>query len=445
MRQPDRALRRARVDSPLLLAFLLPLFAVAPLAYPGYFELRSGFLPIFALTELLARIGDLTWTPAAGSAHSVFGGDGPLPYWLAALPSALGAEPFAAVKWVLAVSLVAGSVGAFLWLRHRWADGWPALVGAGAYVLNPLTLALIYREGAFGAVVLLGLLPWTLWAADRARSSWPARVTLALLLAASIWTQAALGLALVAVVAVYIVFTPRRPDGLLKPLGSVVAGLMLGALLWLPALLANGFGEANVLPLVVWLALGLPWLALLAAWIAARLDSMLEADEVAIRPALFGGLLTLVVLLAYSEARPVELPAPIPAAPLAVFGENELALIGVTSEGTPGPGGQVAVEVVWQALRPLAKDYTVFFHVIGPDGQRYGQQDGLALDGETPTSGWPPGRMVTDRRETRLSSGAPISDGYQYWLGLYDAQTGARLTTGADDKFVFAPQPESQP
>ena len=205
MRQPDRAPRKARVDPPLLLAFLLPVFAVAPLATPGYFALRTGFLHIFALTDRLAHLGDFAWTPAVGTAHSVFGGDGVLPYWLAALPSALGVAPYAAIKWIIGLSLLAGSVGAFLWLRERWSDGWAALVGAGVYVLNPLTLALVYREGAFAAVVLLGLLPWTLWAADRARSGrWPAAVGLALLVAASIWTQAALGLAQATILAVYI-------------------------------------------------------------------------------------------------------------------------------------------------------------------------------------------------------------------------------------------------
>ncbi len=449
IRQPDRAPRKARVDPPLLLAFLLPLFAVAALATPGYFELRSGFLPIFALSDRLAHLGDFAWTPAFGSAHSVFGGDGVLPYWLGALPSVLGAEPYAAIKWVMAFSLLAGSVGSFLWLRRKWVDGWPALVGAGLYVLNPLTLALVYREGALAAVALLGLLPWTLWAADRARAGrWPAAVGLTLLVAASIWAQATLGLAQVVILAAYIFFAVR-PDGCAtswrsKLVGSLIAGALLGALLWLPALLAKGFGAAQPLPLPVWLSLGLPWLAWLAAWVAARLESMLSPDEAASGPALFGGLLTLVLLVAYSEPRPVELPAPIPSAPLAIFGENELALISVTTEGTPGPDGRVAVEAVWQALRLLNKDYTVFFHVVGPDGERYGQQDGLLRDGETPTSGWQPGRLVTDRREAALSGAAPIAEGYQYWLGLYDAQTGERLKTGTEDKFVFAPQPESQ-
>jgi hypothetical protein len=444
MRQPDRAPRKARVDPPLLLAFLLPVFAVAPLAHPGYFELRSGFLPIFALTDRLARLGELTWTPAVGTAHSLAIGDGILPYWLAALPAAFGAAPFEAVKWVMAISLVTGSVGAFLWLRGKWADGWPALVGAAVYVLNPFTLSLAYREGAFAAVVLLGLLPWTLGAADRvSRGRWPAAIGFAVFVGAAIWTQAALGLAQAAILAAYILLT-RSSDRLRKPLAALVAGIALGGLLWLPALLAKGPGVTEALPFTAWLVLGLPWLALAVGWVAARLDAMLSPDEASIRPALFASLLTLVALVATSQPPPTELRTPIPSAPLAIFGDNELALISVKTEGTPGPGGRVAVEAIWQALRPLDRDYTVFFHAVGPDGQRYGQQDGMPLDGQTPTSGWQPGRRVTDRREAVLSPDAPIEGPYQYWLGLYDAQTGLRLAAGTDDKVVFPPESKLQ-
>jgi hypothetical protein len=440
MRQPDRAPRKARVDPPLLLAFLLPVFAVAPLAYPGYFELRSGFLPIFALTDLLARLGDLAWTPAVGTAHSVLGGDGPLPYWLAALPSALRAAPYAAIRWVMAVSLFAGSVGAFCWLRRWWPDGWPALAGAAVYVLNPLTLGLVYREGAFAAVVVLALLPWTLRAADRASTGrWLTGVGLALLVAALIATQAALGLAQVAILAAYLLLA-RRPGGFRKPAGPLFAGIALGILLWLPALLAEGLGASQPLPLAMWLVLGLPWLALLAGWVAAILDAMLSPDETGLRPAAFASLLALVLLLAYNAPRPLELRAPIPAAPVAIFGENELALISVETEGEPGPGGRVAIEAVWQALRPLDRDYTVFFHVVGPDGLRHGQQDAMPLDGQMPTSAWQPGRLVADRRAAALSPNAPIGGPYQYWLGVYDAATGVRLPAGSDDKFVLSPQ-----
>ena len=445
MRQPDHPPREARVDPPLLLAFLLPVFAVAPLAYPGYFELRSGFLPIFALADRLAHLGDLTWAPAVGAAYSLFGGDGPLLSWAAALPAALGADGAAAIKWALAASLVAGSVGAFCWTRARWPEGWPALVAAAVYILNPLTLSLVYAEGAAAAVLLLALLPWTLWATDRALTRGPAwLIGLAVLVAAAIWTQAALGLLWAAALVAYAL--AARPAGWTRggrsrALLGLLAGVLLAALLWLPVILGRGVGAPRALMLTVWLTLALPWLALVAGWIAARLSAMLEPGEARLRPALAASLIALILLGAYAGPRPVELRAAVPAAPLAIYGDNEIALLDVKTEGAPGPGGRVVIEPVWQALRPLDRDYTVFFHVVGPDGARVGQQDGFPQGGQAPTSGWTPGRLVADRYEAALAADAPLGGPYRYWLGFYDAATGQRLSVGMDDKFVVTPEP----
>ncbi len=98
----------------------------------------------------------------------------------------------------------------------------------------------------------------------------------------------------------------------------------------------------------------------------------------------------------------------------------------------------MAVAVQWQALRPLDRDYTVFFHVIGPDGQRYAQQDGMPDGGQSPTSGWLPGDIVTDRYEAVLSMDAPIGGR----LSLLDRPVrrcdGRPPERGDDDKLVLA-------
>ncbi len=136
----------------------------------------------------------------------------------------------------------------------------------------------------------------------------------------------------------------------------------------------------------------------------------------------------------------------IPAAPLAIFGENEIALLSVKTEGTPGPGAQVAVDVEWQALRPIGRDYTVFFHVIAGEDQRYGQLDTMPQAGKLPTTQWQPGQVVRDRYETTVAADAPEAGGYRYWLGWYFGQTGERLAESQGpsappgDKYVFTPE-----
>ena len=89
----------------------------------------------------------------------------------------------------------------------------------------------------------------------------------------------------------------------------------------------------------------------------------------------------------------------------------------------------------WQALRPLTQDYTVFFQAVGPDGHLWGQQDVMPGNGEALTSGWQPGRVISDTYHLALKAGAPAG-GYTYYLGLYQWQTGERLRTDGDDKVV---------
>ena len=93
----------------------------------------------------------------------------------------------------------------------------------------------------------------------------------------------------------------------------------------------------------------------------------------------------------------------------------------------------------WQALRPLERDYTVFFHVETPDGTVWGQQDTMPLEGKLPTTVWRPGQVVADQYVVTLKPDAPIADDYRYLLGFYTWQDGVRLAVGADDKVMVTP------
>ncbi len=74
----------------------------------------------------------------------------------------------------------------------------------------------------------------------------------------------------------------------------------------------------------------------------------------------------------------------------------------------------------------MATDYTVFVHLLGPDGQVWGQVDRAPGDGQRPTSGWLPGEVLLDRYAVPLEVGAP-SGVYRVEVGLYEAATGRRL------------------
>jgi hypothetical protein len=188
------------------------------------------------------------------------------------------------------------------------------------------------------------------------------------------------------------------------------------------------------------LLLAAPHLAWLAGLGGRALLDLLPAGQREINSApLFALLLALTLLGSLSYPNPTPVAGPVLAAPLAIFGDDEIALLDATTEGTAGPNATVAVHARWQALRPLERDYTVFLHVVGPDGQLQGQVDTMPQGNKLPTSQWQPGQVVADVYRVTLKPGEPSGGGYRYHLGLYQWQTGQRLPTAGDDKVVLTP------
>ena len=88
--------------------------------------------------------------------------------------------------------------------------------------------------------------------------------------------------------------------------------------------------------------------------------------------------------------------------------------------------GRLPVTLFWSAEQPPARDYTVFVHVVGPDGQMVGQWDQTPAAGKAPTSGWAPGQLIADEYRVPIQAGA--GDGpYRVYVGMYDPATGTRL------------------
>ena len=80
----------------------------------------------------------------------------------------------------------------------------------------------------------------------------------------------------------------------------------------------------------------------------------------------------------------------------------------------------------WRALRRLDRQYTVFVHLLGPDGKSIGQADSPPLDNLVPTDLWLPGHVLPDTHWIRINGPIP-STGARVEAGLYDLKTGARL------------------
>ncbi|MFN8532867.1 MAG: hypothetical protein U0556_04910 [Dehalococcoidia bacterium] len=102
------------------------------------------------------------------------------------------------------------------------------------------------------------------------------------------------------------------------------------------------------------------------------------------------------------------------------------------------PGGILDLTLYWSALRSPEEDWTVFVHLIGPDGTRYGQSDGQPVAGLAPTTLWLPGDVVPDRRRIAVAPNAPPG-AYRIEVGLYRLQTGQRLATDHGTSAALGP------
>jgi hypothetical protein len=106
---------------------------------------------------------------------------------------------------------------------------------------------------------------------------------------------------------------------------------------------------------------------------------------------------------------------------------DQVTLLGYDVQATSlRPGEVLHVTLYWQAQASMQTDYTVFTHLLGPDGQLWGQQDNVPVQGTYPTTAWLPGEVVADAYAIEVMADAPSAQ-YALEIGMYDASTGDRL------------------
>jgi hypothetical protein len=115
---------------------------------------------------------------------------------------------------------------------------------------------------------------------------------------------------------------------------------------------------------------------------------------------------------------------------------GQIRLLGAAfGTSTVQPGQILPVTLYWQALAPVPHDYAVFVHLLGQYDRVLAQRDAQPGLGAAPTSAWTPGTVVADPYLIALPEAAYAPDVAVWEVGLYDAQTGQRLTAadGADN------------
>jgi hypothetical protein len=90
------------------------------------------------------------------------------------------------------------------------------------------------------------------------------------------------------------------------------------------------------------------------------------------------------------------------------------------------PGGSVHLTLYWRALAEMETSYTVFTHLLGPDGHIVAQQDNPPVNGAYPTTLWLPGEIIADPYLIHLPPDLPPGD-YALETGFYVAENGLRL------------------
>ena len=100
----------------------------------------------------------------------------------------------------------------------------------------------------------------------------------------------------------------------------------------------------------------------------------------------------------------------------------------------------VHLTLYWQALdsSPSATSYSVFTHLIAPDGHLIAQHDGPPANGHWPTTTWASRQVIIDRHELVFKDVGYRGDA-TLEVGLYDPQTMRRIpTTDNRDALVLS-------
>jgi hypothetical protein len=90
------------------------------------------------------------------------------------------------------------------------------------------------------------------------------------------------------------------------------------------------------------------------------------------------------------------------------------------------PGRALQVNLYWQPLAKIDKDYAIFLHLLDAQGRTLAQRDTLIRGYDYPTSRWQPGELAVDLADLYIPPEVP--DGlYRLEFGVYDMRTMQRL------------------
>lgn len=252
-----------RVDPYLILLLLFSLFAIAPLFQPGYFwGAHDARHSVYFLFEFDRSIQDGVWYPrwspdfAFGYGYPFFNIYGPLAFYLGEAFHLLGLEFVSAVKAVFALSLLFSGVTMFLFVR-RFMGSRAGLLAGLVYIYIPYHIVDVYVRASLAESLALAFLPLNLWLFYETVASprLAAILGAGLSYAGLMLTHNGLALLFSPLLGIYLIFLllsralagrerglsgdlPGLVRGLVRssllPILSLLLGLGLSAIFWLP-------------------------------------------------------------------------------------------------------------------------------------------------------------------------------------------------------------------
>ena len=110
-------------------------------------------------------------------------------------------------------------------------------------------------------------------------------------------------------------------------------------------------------------------------------------------------------------------------------------LLGYDLHGDAMQGQQLEVVLYWQAYAPIANDYVIFVHLLGPDGTLMSQSDTPPLGRLYPTTEWKAGIIFTHVATLAIPDDATPGE-YHLLTGMYTYPDLQRMTVMTERPFA---------
>jgi hypothetical protein len=206
----------------------------------------------------------------------------------------------------------------------------------------------------------------------------------------------------------------------------------------------------------VWIFL-IPWALVVSVWATTPQASNLPDRQTrGDRPGRLGSLfLILLAIQTFSAAanlhvihtrydepsRPTSVRHELPpqAEPVNVRFDDTIELVGYDIERQTSLSPTIDVTLYWRTEEYVTRPWTVFRHVMVNE-DLVAQLDSQPVNGQWPATCWKPGEVIADRQVIPLH-GQSLDEG-TLMVGLYDAQSGRRLSVTETDRASCRARPE---